>query len=518
MKKYFLFILAVVMSLSVFSGCGNQKELSSSADIQGSHISLSDNKVLIDGADATNDNTMPVYVANDIVYYEEGRDFTYGEGEKSDEHSKEEAGRHLVVHITQAGNYILSGSLKEGQIAIDLGKDAKEDPKAVVNLYLNGVDITSTVAPAVIFYNAYEPFYDVTEETAAKDVDTSSAGANVFIIDGTENNIQGSYVARIYKPDSVQLSEDGKSVEDAKKLHKYDAAFYSKVTMNMNGGKNNTGILNIKAENEGLDSEMHLTVNGGIINIESGNDGINTNEDNISVATMNGGVLNILVNGKTGEGDGIDSNGWLVINGGILTAQACGFSMDSGIDSDKGIHINGGTVIASGNMLDRISESSANYAVFNFSRFLGAGTYSLKNSDNFTVFQKDITNSFTTLIISGTDLAEGDYTLWYGDNQLAGNKGENGGMFGGGMRPGFSTGEIPKDMPFPENGGKRPDFGENVPNSFTPPSEDFKGKGQGERAPGGNFGGNMQNQPSELSEIFTIKNGENYFSFISIKE
>lgn len=117
-------------------------------------------------------------------------------------------------------------------------------------------------------------------------------------------------MARIYDPDSLVLSEDGMTVEDSGKLHKYDGAFYSKMSMNVDGGEAGTGVLNITADNEGLDTELHLTINGGTINITSGNDGINTNEDNVSVTTVNGGSVNIQVAGETGEGDGIDSNGW----------------------------------------------------------------------------------------------------------------------------------------------------------------------------------------------------------------
>ncbi len=527
------------------------------AEVDGIQIELSDTEVLVDGVSASNDESQAIYVANDIIYYEAGHDFTYGEGAESDAHSKEEADKHLVVHITQPGNYIVSGTLSAGQIAIDLGKESKEDPNAIVNLYLNGVNITSTVAPAVIFYNVYEPFNDVDETTATKDVDTSMAGANVYIVDNTENNVTGSHVARIYKPDSVVLSEDGTTVEDAKKLHKYDAAFYSKVTMNINGGVKEGGILNIKADNEGLDTEMHLTINGGFINIESGNDGINTNEDGISVTTINDGKLTILVNGSTGEGDGIDSNGWLVINGGVVISQACGFSMDSGIDSDMGIHINGGYVIATGNMLDRISESNQTYVVLSFNESLGEGRYSLKDSSGIPIVEVAITNSFTNLIFSSRNLVEGDYTFWFNDTQLVGAMGENG-MMGG--RPDFQidgipNGEMPEGMTPPDgfNGdgmrnpnGERPE-GE-VPNNEKPdgfdpnmrpnqdgstPPDDFKinedgtitlpdgtvvdpsemgdrgqFKGQGE------FSGNM---PMELSEIFTIKVGENYFSSISVK-
>ena len=83
-------------------------------------------------------------------------------------------------------------------------------------------------------------------------------------------------------------------------------------------------------------------------------DDVNTNEDNVSVTTINGGTLSIIVNGSTGEGDGIDSNGWIIFNGGTAVNLAHPASMDGGIDSDMGIHINGGTVIATGHMLSLI--------------------------------------------------------------------------------------------------------------------------------------------------------------------
>ena len=364
-RKIVCLLLALAISVPV-AACnnGSKTEPTASDQIQAntenageeiiiegaSYIQLSDQLITVDGDDATTNDKEAVYIANDIVYYEEGKDFTYGEGEKEDEHSKEEAQAHTVVHITQPGTYVVSGKLSKGQIAVDLGEDAKDDPEAVVTLVLNNVDITCSVAPGVIFYNVYECATDE-EAEAVKEVDTSAAGARVLIPDGTNNTVTGSYVARIYK--SVELNEEGTKVVDSKKLHKYDGAFYSKMSMNIDGGTQNTGVLNIFAENEGLDTELHLTLNGGTINIVSGNDGINTNEDNVSVTTVNGGFLNIRVDGSTGEGDGIDSNGWLVINGGVVNTSACATSMDAGIDSDKGIHINGGTVIAGGNMFSK---------------------------------------------------------------------------------------------------------------------------------------------------------------------
>ena len=454
---------------------------------EGVKIQLSDDGITVDGEAISADDTAAVYVANDIVYYESGKDFTYGEGSEKDAHTKEEAEAHTVVHIAKAGQYVLSGKLSKGQIAIDLGKDAEDDPEAVVTLVLNGVDITCEVAPAVIFYNVYECGSD-DEETATKEVDLADAGARVIIANNSDNKVNGSYVARIYKPGTVELTEDGTAVADAKKLHKYDAAFYSKKSMRIQGGNkgNGNGKLSIQAANEGLDTELHLTIDGGIIDIESGNDGINTNEDNVSVTTINGGRLSIVVNGSTGEGDGIDSNGWLVINGGTVLAQACAFSADAGIDSDKGIHINGGTVVASGSMLDRIESGGQVYATF-FAQSRKTGTIQLKDKDGNVVLTHEIVNSYSILVVSSPVMVE-EYSVWNGDTQLQTGSGQGG--FGPGGTPPGGFGERP-DMPsgMQPPHGSRPDKPEGGYPSFPEGMEPPDGVG-GATPP--TDGGNLQ--------------------------
>lgn len=459
MKKILSAAIALSMLLS-FTACGKTKTSNDTEQkIDGVKIGLSDSGITVDGASATSSENETVYTANNIIYYEEGHDFTYGEGEKADEHSKEEADEHTVVHITKPGTYVLSGKLSKGQVAVDLGEDAKTDPNAVVTLILNGVDITTTVAPSIIFYNVYECGSDDTE-TADKTVDTKTAGANIQLADGTENTLNGSYVAKIYK--SVVLNDEKTEITDSEKLHKYDGALYSKMSMNING---NTGILNVNAENEGIDSELHLTINGGIINIVSGDDGINTNEDGVSVTTVNGGTLNIKVGENAAEGDGIDSNGWLVINGGNVFSQACSKSGDAGIDSDNGIYINGGTLTATGNMLDEISGGAQNYAVFTFrEKQTGAKIYELQNSDGETVIKCTPENDFTYLIVSSPTLKGGDYSL-VSDGKTLSVAESAGGMKGGfgGQRPEGMTeeqkpdGATPPEMPSGENPPAKPD-------------------------------------------------------------
>ncbi|MBE6701570.1 MAG: carbohydrate-binding domain-containing protein [Ruminococcaceae bacterium] len=505
-----LFALFLTFSL-LLSGCSYDQERKTGI----TEIKLSDSKITVDGKEITNDKTQAVYSDKDIVFYLAGQGFTYGEGEEKDEHEQSEADAHTVVHITKPGRYVLSGELSLGQIAVDLGEDAKTDPDAVVTLILNGVDVSCKVAPAIIFYNVYE-CSSSDEEGATKDVDTSKAGANVIIADGSENNVNGSYVARIYK--SYELSEDGTEVVDNKKLHKYDGALYSKMTMNVGGGDKGDGILNINAENEGLNSELHLTINGGVINITSGNDGINTNEDNVSVTTINGGRVNILCDGSTGEGDGIDSNGWLVINGGTVIAQACATSGDAGIDSDKGIYINGGRVIASGNMLDRIAGGEQTYAVFKFSLpQSGSNTYTLKDSLGKTVGVYAPENSFSYLIVAGDELTPGTYTFWQGETQLSSSQGKN-------MQDRVPQWERPDSQNGDGQGKERPfDFSEDIEIEEIP----FGERPQGEKpefpfgeppemssdlTPPDNKGENMTVRGDTSTDFIIIKGGNQFFN------
>lgn len=479
MRRAYPVLLSLALAVPVLTGCGGQTAETTSAFPDATSIVLSDDGVTVDGEAEPTDETAAVYTAHDIVYYEAGRDFTYGEGTEADEHTAEEAAAHTVVHITQPGTYAVSGILSARQIAVDLGEDAEDDLSAVVTLILNGVDITCTVAPAVIFYSVYE--CGSTNEDAAATVDTSAAGANVLIADGTVNNVTGSYVARIYEPDSVVLSEDGTEVADSSKLHKYDGAFYSKMSMNVGGGEDGSGVLNITADNEGLDTELHLTINGGAV-----------------------------------------------------TAAACAESGDAGIDATAGITINGGTVMASGNMYDQIDGGDQTYVVFSFaSRQTGGETYTLQDADGETVGTWTPVNDFTCLVVSSPDLTAGDYTLWQGDTQLAGSASDSmggpGGMGGGrpiddsqvpwdfdpqqaptdGERPQRPEGEAPAELQ--ENAGgdapadppERPE-GEAAPDGAEPPA-DGRGPGSGEDG----------QSAADLSEIFALTDGGNFFTGVS---
>ena len=258
-------------------------------------------------------------------------------------HTSADAYANPVLHITKAGTYSLSGTWN-GQIWIDVGED--EDDK--VAIILNSVDVTCTVAPAIVFHDLYECGPDDEDEVAAASMDVGkdlldNAGAMVVIADGTTNNFTGSNVYRMLKAakkkDSV-TTIDGTDVSQQKKRYKMDGAFYSFVSLAIGGGASANGVLNITSSTyEGFDTEMHLTVESGTVNITAPDDAINVNEDDVSVFTMLDGNMTI----NSTNGDGIDSNGYIVLLGGSLDITAGNQSTapvgEGGIDYDTGYYI-----------------------------------------------------------------------------------------------------------------------------------------------------------------------------------
>ena len=507
MKKEIL--TAALSAALLLTACSASGGSASSARREGDRVlTLSDSEITLDGQVLTENGEGAVTLSHDIVYYHDGTDDSYGEGTEADMHTAGEADAHTVVTIREPGTYRVSGTLSAGQLAVDLGDGAKRDRSAVVTLVLDGVDITCTVAPAVIFYRVYEcdeawVAYDEGEtedyDLLPTDVDTSAAGANVVLADGSINQVSGSYVARIYKEGTD------------KKLHKYDGAFYSKMSMNIDGEAESTGLLAITAENEGLDTELHLTINGGQISIQAQNDGINTNEDNVSVTTINGGGLQISA-GLGDEGDGIGSNGHIVINGGAVYSMASDHSPDGGLDADGEILINGGQVAALGVRNDAVSSDSRQlYVELSFASPLSAGA---KVELEGTSLSFTLEKGAQSILYSASELEQDvSYTLKV-DGEVQQYTGHAGGGFGGG-RPDF---QLPEGKELPEgqeppqrpgDGGKPPQGSDGQRPSELPEGQD---RPQPPRDGQGQFPGGEAGEPST---DFTLTGSIHSFSGIS---
>ena len=469
-------------------------------------------------------------------------------------HSEKDSYDNAVLHITQAGTYKLEGNW-HGQIRIDLGEDAFDDPTQKVTLILNGVTVDCTVAPGVIFANVYECDNQWEDrEKYSYLVDTTEAGANVVLADGTVNTVSGENVFRILR--TKYKEENSKDQYPAqKKKYKTDGAFYSYMSMNITGESAGTGVLNIHSVFEGLDTELHLTINGGNVNIYSQDDGINVNEDNVSVLAVNGGSLHICA-GLGAEGDGIDSNGYMVIRGGTVISAANGNGADCGLDSDRGSYVLGGTVVALGGTMDwaESDETVQNAQVVLNMRFSGIQSADeaviITDTQGNVVFAYDpdkdevLGNNgrvYSGAILScpGLEVGQG-YHIYVGGN-VTGT--ETSGVYDTDTVTGFE-GAVQQCYSGTAVGGfggmngnrfpgdQRPDKGD-MPQGFQPgdmpqgfqPGESFQGNGQrpeGNMDPGqmgGFFGGQMGNGQTGATctydRVFTMSKTVNAFSSVS---
>ena len=407
------------------------------------------------------DGTEAVYVAHDIFYYpqidadrfqklnydgetewcvyygnEKYKDYLFStlpvEGTEVPArmmHTAEEAAKNAKLHITAPGTYELSGTW-QGQVWVDLGEDSFTDPEAVVTLVLNDADITCTVAPAIVFYQVYEADNTWEErETYSDEVDISAAGANVIVADDTRNTVSGANVYRMLKT-KYKDENSTDAVKVQKKQRKTDGALYSYMSMNVDGGPQGTGLLEVESTFEGVDTELHLAFNSGCVKIFADNDGVNVNEDHVSVVQFNGASVSVIA-GLGFEGDGVDSNGFATINGGYLYS-VCNPAADSGIDAEDGYRVTGGTLFAVGSSMDvggYSEETSQPLLALKFNGQLDGKEWlcvRTENGDDITGFcqmeHEDFygnERSFGGAVISSPKLTVGEtYKLYYGEKLL----------------------------------------------------------------------------------------------------
>ena len=121
---------------------------------------------------------------------------------------------------------------------------------------------------------------------------------------------------------------------------------------------------------EGLESKADMTIDGGLLEFVCADDCINT----ASNLVVNGGWIYAASSGN----DGIDSNGTIDINGGVVLAFTT-TSPECGIDTDSstGIRINGGTVVSFGSNTDMAYGSSGSQPSY-LSTSVSASTYAGK--------------------------------------------------------------------------------------------------------------------------------------------
>lgn len=254
------------------------------------------------------------------------------------------------------------------------------------------------------------------------------------------------------------------------------------------------GDITINTSYEGIEGG-YVEILGGNIKLYSTDDGINAASDDKDIKEyiyIADGTVSV-----NADGDGLDSNGSILITGGNLTVQGPTSGADGSLDSETGILINGGTVIVYGSlgMMETPASNSTQYVVsYISSTGIADGTnITVKGSNSNTIFEFEIKQQSSSIIVSCPEFKENEtYTVYSGENELEtftitsiitsiGSNfggGMNGmGGFGGGGMGGFGGGMKPDDLPDGNFGG------DDMP---TPPDGNF---GSGDMQPPQNDNG-----------------------------
>ena len=294
------------------------------------------------------------------------------------------------IHITEAGVYVLTGSASNVTVYVEAGKDDK------VQIVLNGVNVTNTNFPVIYVKTADKVFVTTSSDSSLSVTGTFTTDGTVktdgVIFSKSDLTLNGTATLTITSTNNGIVSKDDLKITggtytikaSSKAIQAKDSIRIADGTLNLIAGTDG-----LHAENEDDDTLGYIYIGGGSLNIQAGDDGIHgTSVVQVDGGTMtikaaegiegtyiqiNGGTINIQASDDgvnaarksnsytvaieindgditvamgSGDTDGIDSNGNIIVNGGMIRVTG-----NSTFDYDGSAQYNGGTIIANGQQI-----------------------------------------------------------------------------------------------------------------------------------------------------------------------
>ncbi len=239
--------------------------------------------------------------------------------------------------ITAPGTYVISGTLSDGQIIVNV--DKKED----VHLVLDGVDITCFDSAPIYIMSADKTIITLAEGS----LNTLTDSENFTYTDSESEEPN----AALFSKDNLTINGSGSLTVNAN----FNNGIQTKNHLKIISGK-----ITVTAANDALKGKDSVTITGGTFKLTTKGDGINSSnaeEEGRGYIHITGGDFDITSDGKgingatliyteggnftiSSDDDSIHSNGDVTIADGSFTLA----SDDDGIHADSDLTINGGTV------------------------------------------------------------------------------------------------------------------------------------------------------------------------------
>lgn len=281
-------------------------------------VEVSDNEkvqLILDGVNITNDNHACIYVENaDKLFVT-----TISNSSLTVTNMFESSNDKIDAVIYSKDDLTLNGiatlTVNSSETAIKCNDDLTiTSAEYIINAQKKGIDANNSIAIA----NGIFTINAKTDGLHAENNDDDSLGY-IYIADGTFN---------------INAADDGIHATSVVEI--------------------DSGNLTLKAY-EAIES-TYIQINGGQFNISAYDDGINAARKSSSyspVIEINSGTIKLVI--ANGDHDAIDSNGDLIITGGIIDITS-----NSAFDYDGKCYYSSGSIIVNGQQVDSIPTNNFN--------------------------------------------------------------------------------------------------------------------------------------------------------------
>lgn len=315
--------------------------------------------------------------------------------------------------------------IEDSSVTVNAGDDGIQAATylTVVSGTINVTSVGKGIKAGTI---SYEVASDDLATEQAKDYVTVTQTSGVYTAEITD----GSYYAIVIKGGTFTMN----CTDDA--LHSNGYMFISGGTLAISTGDDGIhaddflgisgGTINITKSYEGIESAK-IEISGGTISVVSSDDGVNAADGTSTQVGVGNSNCYLIVSGGylriNASGDGLDSNGTMLISGGEVYVDGPTSNGDAALDSDGGILVNGGTLVAVGSMgmVETPATNSEQYVVsYATSSTISAGsTLELRDSDGNVLISFTTAKSCQSVIMSCSGITNGGtYTIWNNSVQL----------------------------------------------------------------------------------------------------